>query len=140
MRIQKKLGALGVSLCILLNVGCYPFAFHGRQVVPDTHNYWYQPTGTIHVAPNQSERVLWHEWCHGWQGETLAQTDVGLVRWKQTPSGADFNGSLELAADVCAYYCMGVPLSADNSEYDYMTYVDPTWQTWAERWVDCPSD
>lgn len=139
MGIQKKLGAVGVSFFILLNAGCLPL-FHGRAVVSDTSNYWHQPTGTIHVAPNQTERVLWHEWCHGWQGSGLDKNDVSLVSWKQTPSGVDFNGSLEQAADVCAYFCMGVPIDSNFTQYDYINYVDPSWSAWVERWVACPSD
>lgn len=136
----------GVALLALLSGGCYPLTFHGRTVVPDATNYWHQPTGTIHVAPNQSERVYWHEWCHGWQGEGLDKSDVGLVSWKHTTSGADFNGSLEQAADVCAYYCMLKKEPSffnkidTNFAYDYIDSVDPSWAAWAERWVVCPSD
>ncbi len=124
---------VGVVLAALIS-GCYP-AFHGRKVVPDTTNYWHQPTRTIHVAPNQSERVLWHEWCHGWQGEGLPSTDIALRGWKRTPAGLDFNGSLEQAADVCAYTMMGVTFDQDSSLYDYIEYVDPSWAAWSERWI-----
>lgn len=134
MRLPEKFVGLGVVLAALCS-GCYLSAFHDRQVVPDISNYWHQPTGTIHVAPDQTERVYWHEWCHGWQGEALPLNDIPLRGWKATSAGSDFNGSLEQAADVCAYTMMGVTFDGNTSERDYITEVDPSWLGWAERWV-----
>ncbi len=122
---------LALFLAVVLT-GC---AFHGRTVVLDTHNYWQQNTQTIHVAPNQPVRVYWHEWCHGWQGETLPTTDTALSGWFGTPAGAEFRGTLEQAADVCAYTEMGVAFDGDTSQFDYIEHVDPSWAAWAARWV-----
>lgn len=133
--VKSRKIVVGVALFALASAGCYPSSFHGYTVVPDVSNFWHQPTRTIHVAPGQSERVLYHEACHGMQGATLPTDDVDLSGWYFTPEGLDFRGTIEQAADICAYTLMGVEYDENTSQFDYLTYIDPTWEAWAERWV-----
>lgn len=104
-------------------------------VVHDTHNWYDQRTRTIHVIPGQPLRVYAHEACHAWQGRNLPADDIALTGWKATPEGRDFPGTMEQAADVCAYYVLGIPLDAAYTNFDYLTHIDPYWNEWAERWL-----
>lgn len=133
---MSKLASLVLGLLALASSGCaFIQQANIKGVVHDTHNWYDQRTRTIHVIPGQSLRVYAHEACHAWQGRALPADDVDLSGWKHTPEGRDFPGTLEQAADVCAYSVLGIPLDAAYTEYDYLTYIDPYWSEWAERWI-----
>lgn len=133
---MSKLASAVLGLLALASSGCaFIREVNVRGVVADDHNWYDQTTRTIHVAPDQSLRVHAHEACHAWQGRALPAGDVDLSGWYDTPEGRDFPGTLEQAADVCAYYVLGITLDADYTQYDYLTDIDPRWQAWAERWI-----
>ena len=127
---MSKLAILLLGLSLLAQGCALAEQANVRAVVNDTSNWYDQSTRTIHIAPNQSQRVYLHETCHAWQGRNLPADDIALAGWKRTPEGADFPGSLEQAADVCASHYLGVEPTGP-----YITTVDPYWTTWAETWL-----
>lgn len=103
--VALALAALASAACMTVPIGTHVFVSDrgctSSGVCPfgggESRNFYWESTGEVVLAPNQSLKVLAHELCHAHQAWTVFDetgknpTTPGLVEWYDTKEAWDFN-------------------------------------------------
>ena len=116
-------------------------------------NYYYSPTRTIVLAPQQGTFILIHEACHAHQHQVVLDakmpSTVDLNKWYLTSEGQAFMAATDWSRDACGAFYNPAP-----SPWGYVSDWTPiedaantcaVWllgmaldgprEEWAERWL-----